>query len=43
MDGFESIEKDFKLNSELNWEPMELVKNRGNMMEGGGSGDDTSS
>ena len=40
MDGFEIIEKAFKLNSEL---PMELAKNRGNMMEGGGSCDDTSS
>jgi len=43
MDSFESMKKDFKLYSELNREPMELLKDRGYMMKRGGSGDDTSS
>ena len=40
MEGFESMEEDFEINTEFNREPVELLQDRGDVMEGGGSGDD---
>ena len=36
-----SVEEDFKLNREMNQEPMELVKDRGGVVSGGCSRDET--
>ena len=31
MDGFEGMEEDFEGGSEFDWEPVELLENRGNV------------
>ncbi len=41
MDGFECIKKDFECDPEFDWEPVELLENGGDVVKGGGSGDDT--
>ena len=41
MDGFECIEEDLELNAEVNREPMKLVQDRGDVVRGWGSGDDS--
>lgn len=43
MDGFECKEKNFELDSGSNREPVELLKGRGDVMEGGSSRNDTGS
>ena len=40
VEGFESMEEDFEIYTEFNREPVELLQDRGDVMEGGGSGDD---
>lgn len=41
MDGFECILKDFKINAELDREPVELLQNRRDVVNRGGFGDYT--
>jgi hypothetical protein len=41
MDGFEGVGEDSKLNTEMNREPMKLVKDRGDVVRGLCSSDDT--
>lgn len=43
MDGFEGEEQNLELNTELDREPMELLEDRSDMVNVGGSGDDASS
>ena len=40
VDGIECVEKDFECNSEFDREPVKLLENGGDMVKGGGSGDD---
>ena len=42
MDGLERKQEDFVVNAEFDWEPVELLQNRGDVVDGGGSGDDSS-
>ncbi len=41
VDGFECIEEDFERDTEFDWEPVELLEDGGDVVKGGGSGDDT--
>ena len=43
MNGLEGEQKDFVVDTELNREPMELLEDRSDVMEGGGSSNDTGS
>ena len=43
MDSLECMEEDFEVNAVFDGKPMELVKNRGDVTDGRGSGDDTGS
>ena len=38
MEGFVCEEEDFKLNTLWDWEPVEVLKNRSNVITGGGVG-----
>ena len=42
MKGLECKQEDFEVNMEFDGEPVELLQNRGNVVNGGGSGDDPS-
>lgn len=43
MNGFECCQQDLKVNAEFDREPVELLKNRCDMVDGRRSGDDTGS
>ena len=43
VDGLECKQKDFELNTSLNWEPVELLEDGSDVVDGGGSGDDAGS
>lgn len=43
VDGLERQGEDLKLNTELNWEPVELLENRSDVVDGGGLSNDTGS
>lgn len=43
MDGFECQQEDFKLDTELDREPVELLEDRSDVMSGRGSGNDSGS
>lgn len=38
MNGLESIQKDFVMDSEFDWKPVKLLEDRGDVVKGGGSG-----
>ena len=40
MDGLESVQEDFVVDSELDGEPVKLLKDRVDVVKRGGSGDD---
>ena len=43
MDGLEGMEENFIVDALFDGKPMELIQNRGDVIDGGGSGDDTGS
>lgn len=43
VDGLERQGEDFELNTELNWEPVELLENKSDVVDGGGLSNDTGS
>lgn len=43
VDGLERQGEDSELNTELNWEPVELLENRSDVVDGGGLSNDTGS
>ena len=42
VDGLERKQEDFEVYAEFDREPVELLQNRGGVVDGGGSGEDTS-
>ena len=40
VNGLESVQQDFEVSSELDGEPVKLLEDGGDVMKGGGSGDD---